>query len=130
MRFAVTRTNRQLGEDGATEARPCDNAILTPGPGFRVDARTCPTPRHFDERRLSPRPWLEHGSNHRAYRLGDGGVGIARDIAEPQSPQWVVDIEAMTDLLAFISTNGQVVISPPEDPRLLPKIEIYDGYRE
>ena len=47
---------------------------------------------------------------------------------------WLIEIETLEQLMEFVATHGQVVVSPIDpcvrDREAFPEIEIYDEYRE
>jgi hypothetical protein len=62
--------------------------------------------------------WLSKGQNHRVTP-----EGIARDFSVQK---WVIEIP---DLVAFAKANERIILTAySADP--LPRIEIYDGWRE
>lgn len=92
------------------------------------DLRTSESPEEHDrimaERfgTLGPPPWLSEGTEH---CVREGG-GIARRRKDRDG--WSVEFASLDDLMAFVARHGDVVIQRPF--RSLPRIEIYDDYRE
>lgn len=42
--------------------------------------------------------------------------------------RWIVEIDSLDTLMAFIGRHGKIIVSADRDPN--PEIEIYDGWRE
>jgi hypothetical protein len=106
MRFVVSRTSY------SNDPRPCPEAVEVDG--VYVEERCVSSPEQLHPRLRAK--WPERGLNHRV----EGGH-IKRDIP---ITQWVVQLDSLEDLVAFISRHGKVVITESFE------LEIYDGYRE
>jgi hypothetical protein len=128
MRFKVKRTS-QMSYDYKKNP-PCPEAAPGMSLDFRLDRRTCATAEEFDAKKFWDSPWLAHGTNHGTWTDHEGKTGIQRDMPAEPEREWYVEVGSMAELVAFVGRHGQVVVSPPEDPRLPYELEIYDGYRE
>jgi hypothetical protein len=114
--FEVVRTS-------ATEP-PCEEAVRTWAPVW--DVRTSRSPEEHDALMAErwhepPPPWLSVGTEHCVMDRG-----IARRMRDREA--WVIDLRTLDALLDFVGRYGDVVID--RRFRSLPRIEIYDDYRE
>ena len=115
MRFVVSRTSL-CGHD---EPPPCDNAyrlVVT-----RIDARFVSNPKKLKGPGAEAE-WYANGMNHRVINRR-----IARDFDDTV---WCIDIDTLSDLLAFTQNHGDCIIGTWMGNGDLMSIEIYDGYRE
>lgn len=108
--FRVSRTS--VWSD---ETAPCPEAHQ----GTYTEHRYCTLP--LAEAMKAPQTdWFRRLVNHRS--APGGSVADA-----PDQPCWLVNIDSLADLKAFIARHGHVVVGWQSDG---PTIEIYDGYRE
>jgi hypothetical protein len=116
MRFCVTRTSSRISDD----KKPCAEAVRIDG--LRVDERTVKHPD--DNKYIGSERWYSEGVNHRVER-----GHIKRDF--PTSA-WAVEIDGLAELMEFAGRNGEIIVSHGDESHFkgLPKIEIYDDYRE
>lgn len=116
MKFIVERTSRM------DEEKPCKEAYkeaLT-----HIDIRTVKTLAEAQKERWYKR-WFDNGINHRAE---DGCVVC--DAKEKRSV-WVIKIDTLEQLIAFLEKYGELSISDDSRYKEIPcYIEIYDAYRE
>ena len=116
MKFVVERTSR------LDEKKPCKEAhieSLTP-----IDIRTAKTLEEA-QKKCWYKQWFADGVNH---RVEDGCVVCD---AKEKRPVWVIEINNLERLIAFLEEHGELVISTESRYKEIPHyIEIYDYYRE
>ena len=116
MEFVIKKTSMW------TEEKPCEEAYskaLT-----KLDVRTEKT---FAEARKKHwfKEWYDNGINHRI----ENGY-IVCDAKEKRAV-WMIKIDTLDQLLAFIEKYGELIISDDAEYKENQRyIEIYDAYRE
>lgn len=108
MKFIVSRTSI------LNDAKPCDNANYEEVAW--IDRRIVSRP---EDLAYDSHTWLLEGSNHRVEN-----DMITRDL---KAYAWTIEI---TDIIEFSKQYGEIIITAIPRNYYLPKIEIYDDYRE
>ena len=114
MKFHISRTSQW------DDKQPCTEAFRDSY--TRIDVRGADDPAKMPMAKGKTAWWYDDGTNHRV----ENGH-IKRDFAEKD---WFIELADMDALLAFISTEGSLVIQPCWSNRNEMAIEIYDYYRE
>ncbi len=115
MKFVITRTS-------AFKESPCPEAFKSEY--IYVDRRLVDDPAKIEWYGGKTDWWYEEGVNHRVEN-----DQICRDMG--LRAEWVVEINSLKDLLDFKKKYGRLVIDETYDHKIeIPKIEIYDYYRE
>lgn len=129
MRFEVSRSS--VWDD---EQSPCPGAIKTTLPS--LDRRTFTSPEEFDAKlgngeSGTPRgPWESYGSEHTVLRGPRGGaIGIQRRNPDDR-PAWVIELDDLDALLKLADEQDELILTWSHNNESLPKVEIYDDYRE
>lgn len=91
----------------------------------QVEVRTLPDAEEFDKK-FGPREgsWMSKGVAH-----GVTDRGYIKRTLPNKLKVWVMDFEDLGELMEFVSTHGDVVVSKCPDHGTA-SLEIYDNYRE
>ena len=112
MKFRISRTS-------AYNKKPCQEAHIMSVPEWHT--RTC-TEGEFNERFSEKEGlWRSKGRNHKTV---NDGKWISR--REKNQKVWGIEIDSLDELIIFSEEYGELVLSCGD----MPKIEIYDDYRE
>lgn len=115
MKYLVTRISKS--DD---EIKPCEEAFETSY--YEWDTRRYKSEEEFDSRLkiMNCLPWKSEGEDHQVCK-----EGIKRKFLKSG---WAIEINNLEELDSFIKKYGDIVISNYRYS--IPKIEIYDDYRE
>ena len=119
MKFEIERTSKYSTEFDE-DKKPHPSA--TPEDFLRPDIRTQDSPKNIPINKGKGGDWYTVGQNHRV----ENGC-IVRDFPDTH---WVIEIESLQDLISFSKEQGSIIIHPPLTQEGIPRLEIYDDYRE
>lgn len=108
MRFTIGRTS--VWDD---EVQPCPEA-------FRADVQTY---SYYTFRTVA-----EAKKRYPDLEFTKTPTGVRTD--RGTTPEWVVDVDSIDDLMALYAAHGRIVIEPNWHNYEQPHIDIYDTYRE
>lgn len=116
MKFVISRTS-EWGDFSPCEEARKETIWVT-------EENKAPTPEEHEKVRGRYPTWLSVGKNHRISSDGH----IQRDV---ERTEWVVNINSVEDLLKLSDKYGELIVCRSKYPLdIVPRIEIYDTYRE